>query len=78
MLYFLIQNCAILTMWFANRAGVNVGVITCIWSINPLFMAFLDFIIFGQNLRYYHMIGTILLILSAVSISLVGRYEPIF
>ena len=78
MLYFVIQNCAIMTMWFASRAGVNVGVITCIWSINPLFMSLLDFLIFGRELRYYHIIGTIALVLSALSISLVGHFDAVF
>jgi hypothetical protein len=37
---------AFLTMWFADLAKINVGVITTIWAINPLFMAILDSIIF--------------------------------
>ena len=65
-------------MWFAARAGVNVGVITCIWSISPLFIAVLDFLIYGQTLSYYHLIGLIALVLSAASISLVGKFDPIF
>ena len=67
-----------MTMWFADRAGVNVGVITCIWSINPLFMGLLDFLIFGQELKYYHIVGMAALILSVVSISFVGNYYSFY
>ena len=45
--YFMIQNLAFLTMYFAAKAKINVGVITTIWSINPLFMAFADYMIYG-------------------------------
>jgi drug/metabolite transporter (DMT)-like permease len=57
-------------MWFAARAHVNVGVIVCMWSLNPLFMAVLDFFIIGQQLEFYHIFGTIALVLCALSISL--------
>ena len=45
--YLCIQNMAMLTMFTAKLAGVNVGVIITIWSINPLFMALLDYLFFG-------------------------------
>ena len=66
------QNVAMLTMYTAKLAQVNVGVILTIWSINPLFMALLDYIFFNQSLRYYHIIGTISIVFCTVLISLSG------
>lgn len=56
-MYFLIQNMAFVSMWFAHMAQVNVGVITVIWSVHPLFVATADFFIFGQTLKYFHFVG---------------------
>ena len=50
MVYFLIQSMAFLTMWFANLAQINVGLITVIWSINPLYMAAADYFLFKTKL----------------------------
>ena len=63
---------AFLTMYFANSAGVNVGVITTIWSLNPLFMAIADYIFNNQKLHYYHIIGLISITLCCIVISLSG------
>ena len=70
--YLCIQNMAMLTMFTAKLAGVNVGVIITIWSINPLFMALLDYLFFGQKLKYYHVIGTISIVICTIVISLSG------
>lgn len=70
LVYFLIQNMAFVTMWFANLAHVNVGVITVIWSVLPLFLAIADYCIFDQKLKYYHFIGMFLIIVCTVLISL--------
>ena len=67
-----------MTMWLATKADINVGVITCIWSINPLFIAILDYFIFSYRLRYYHVIGMVSLILCGLSISLTKEFDPIF
>lgn len=57
-------------MYFANTAGVNVGVITTIWSVNPLFMAVADYLIYGQRLQYFHIIGLIAIVACTICISL--------
>lgn len=46
-LYALIMNLAFVTMWFCDLANINVGVITMIWSVSPLFMSVADYFIFG-------------------------------
>ena len=65
-------------MWFAERAKINVGVITCIWSLNPLFMAIFDWILFDVKLKYFHIIGTIALVIAVLSISFNEHFSPIF
>ena len=74
--YFCIQNLAFLTMYFANRANINVGLITTIWSVNPLFLAFMDSLIFGQKLQYFHHIGMIAIVICTIALSLSGVISP--
>ena len=69
-LYFAIQNMAFLTMWFAALAKVNVGVITVIWAINPLYMAAADYFLFKTNLKCFHLVGTILIVACTILLSL--------
>jgi drug/metabolite transporter (DMT)-like permease len=59
-------------MYFSNRAGVNVGIITTIWSLNPLFVAIADYFIFGQPLKHYHYQGLFSILVCSVIISLSG------
>ena len=61
---------AILTMWFSGLARINVGVITTIWAVNPLFLAIFDSIIFKQKLFYYHYIGMLSIVGCTLIISL--------
>lgn len=69
-LYFLIQNMAFMTMWFADLAQVNVGLITVIWSINPLYMAAVDYFLFNTKLKCFHLVGTILIVGCTILLSL--------
>ena len=59
-------------MYFASEAGINVGVITVIWSINPLLMAFFDRIIYKTQLKYYHYIGLITIMICTAIIAIMG------
>jgi len=59
-------------MYFANTAGVNVGVITTIWSLNPAFMAIADYFFNNQKLQYFHHIGLVAIICCCIVISLSG------
>ena len=63
-------------MYFANKAGVNVGVITTITSINPFFTAVLDYLLHKIVLKYYHVLGMISIVLGSVFICLNGTFEP--
>jgi len=59
-------------MFFATKAGINVGVITVIWSVNPLLMALADRIIYKTKLKYYHYIGLISILICTVIIAVYG------
>ena len=76
LIYFLIQNMAFLTMYFSALAKVNVGLITTIWSVNPLFIAIMDFIIFKQQLRYFHLLGMVAIVVCTVLLSISGVIMP--
>ena len=69
-LFFGIQSFIFLTMYYSHMADVNVGIITTIWSIQPLAAAILDFIIYQERLYLHHMIGMIFIVGSALCISL--------
>jgi drug/metabolite transporter (DMT)-like permease len=59
-------------MFFAAEAGINVGLITVIWSVNPLLMAFADYVINKQHLKSYHYVGLISIAICTVIITLLG------
>lgn len=59
-------------MYFANKAGVNVGVIMTITSYHPFLTAFVDYLIYTIDLRYYHFIGMLSIVLGSVFISMNG------
>mmetsp|Transcript_13146 Transcript_13146/g.22240 ORF Transcript_13146/g.22240 Transcript_13146/m.22240 type:complete len:147 (+) Transcript_13146:225-665(+) len=46
-LFFLIQNLAVVTLYFAERAQINSGTISTIWNACPLFTAIMDLIMFN-------------------------------
>jgi len=71
----ILQNIQIIVMWYSNLANINVGAITVIWSITPLFIAITDYILFQIKLKYNYAIGIVLMMGSAVILSL---YSLIF
>jgi drug/metabolite transporter (DMT)-like permease len=75
-LFFLIQNLAIVTLYFAERAEINSGTITTIWNAGPLFTSIMDLIMFNQAMKYYHIIGMVALVLCSVLLSLQDLIYP--
>jgi drug/metabolite transporter (DMT)-like permease len=59
----------LLCMYFAHLAGVNVGVMTAIWGVQPLFAAFLDWCIYSEPFLLSYAIGILMMIGCAVCIS---------
>ena len=45
--FFLITISKLMTIYFSHMAGINVGVITTMWAVEPLFGATIDWIING-------------------------------
>ena len=62
--------CILLNVFFAERAGINLGLITIAWRASILFGAFMDFIIFKEKLKYYHFLGLILIVSCVTLISI--------
>ena len=56
-------------MYYAHLAGVNVGVMTAIWGVQPLFAAGLDYLIYREPFLWSYLIGIIMMIACAVCIS---------
>lgn len=48
-----------------------------IWAVNPLFMAVADYLIYSQNLRWFHLVGTVSIVACAVLLSLANVIDPI-
>lgn len=68
--FFGIQASIFLTMYYCHLANVNVGIITTIWSIQPMIAGLFDYLIYGEKLNRYHLIGMVFIIVSALCISL--------
>lgn len=66
---------AFMTMFHATNAGVNTGIIITFWSVNPLFMAVMDYLLFGTKLAYYHLIGTFCIIVCTIVVNLKDVFE---
>ena len=64
-----------LTMYYSHMADVNVGIITTIWSVQPMAAAVLDYFIYGEKLMMHHLFGILFIIASALSISLSNHLE---
>ena len=62
-------------MYFAARANVNTGVIVTIWSVNPLFMAIADYIMFKQKLQWFHSVGMLMIVICVIFISMSNKGE---
>lgn len=71
-IFFGIMSSIFMTMYFSHLSGVNVGVITTIWSVQPLIAAVVDYLIYRQMLGFNHFVGMILVVLGAVSIGYSG------
>ena len=66
------QLSIVLSFSFAQRAGVNEGIITSIWALTPLFGAVFDRLAFGVKLEGRHLAGMLVMSACATCISLSG------
>lgn len=68
LVYFLVITLCQVTMFFANRSSINVGVIITIWSINPFFNSIADYFFYGEKMFYHHYIGLVCILLCSIAI----------
>ena len=67
-IYFIVMNLVYLTMYFANLAEINVGVIITIWSINPFFNSIADYYLNDEKMHYYHVIGLVSMLMCSIAV----------
>ena len=60
---------------FARRADLNIGIVTAVWSLTPFFIAVFDKIIYGSKIKFYHILGMLLVVVMALIISLPNHTE---
>lgn len=75
-MYFFNVNVVFLTVYYANRANINVASVTVMWSANPIYLAILDYLIYKNKLQFRHIIGILLLVICAILIALSGIISP--
>ena len=68
LVYFSVITLCQVTMFFANRSSINVGVIITIWSINPFFNSIADYYFYNEKMVYYHFIGLVSILLCSIAI----------
>ena len=71
-LYFFIATSKLMTIFFSHMSGLNVGVITTLWAVEPLLNAVIDWLLNGVKLGLNHVIGIILIVSGAISIGFAG------
>ena len=62
-------------MYYSHMSGVNVGIITTIWGIQPIVAATFDLIINKEPIFFYHVVGMVLCIGSGLCISFADKVE---
>ena len=68
--YVLVMNLVYITMYFANRADINVGIIITIWSLDPLYNSLASYYLYNEKLAYYHAIGLLSILLCSLALCL--------
>ena len=67
---FCIVNIMSLNLYFADKAGVNAGIMTVIWRLNVFMSAFSDRIMYKQELKYFHVVGLVSITVCVVLIGI--------
>jgi drug/metabolite transporter (DMT)-like permease len=69
LLFLLNVSSILLCMHYAHLGGVNVGVMTAIWGVQPLFAAFLDWLIYKEPFLLSYAIGIVMMIFCAIAVA---------
>lgn len=65
----------IISLHVAIRSGINQGVITCLFALQSIFLAFIGKAMFNEAIKWYHYLGIGLMTLCAVFIG-IGKSPP--
>ena len=63
-------------MYYAYLADLNKGVVSVIWGINPLFIAIIDYWLYGSRLSTRHYVSFAGLVICTLSIGFSKKIEP--
>lgn len=63
------------TFKFCKRAGLNIGIAQTIWTLAPGLSSVMDYFIYGTQLKMYHIVGIICMLLAGSCISLSNLFE---
>ena len=77
LIYQINQIFAFATMYLAQKACLNKGVVSTVWSFNPLFISFYDRLVYKTKLSTHHFFGFILLICTSLLIGFSTVLDPV-
>ena len=61
--------CILLNVYFAEKSGINLGLVTIAWRASIFIGAFLDYVLFKTKLKYYHFLGLTLIVFCVCLVS---------
>ena len=64
-----IYNTIFLTYHYSHMAGLNIGIASSVWAIAPFTSALAEWIVFGNRLQKYHVVGMNFMLTCALLIS---------
>lgn len=75
-LQILMVGSVILAFKHARSAGLNIGIITAIWSFIPFGVAALERIIYGISIKLFQIVGMLAIVVMAILVSLSDLFSP--
>ena len=66
----------VITLYLSARAEVNAGLITSIWSVTPFCFSVAERLLYKTELKVYHFIGILLIMICSVLLSLTSVIYP--
>jgi drug/metabolite transporter (DMT)-like permease len=67
------MNIVVLMMYFANKSGVNVGVIMTITSLASFLTAVFDYFLYKIKLEFKDILGMIIIVTGSICICLTPK-----
>ena len=60
----------------SRLAGLNIGIASTIWAVQPFFVAFCERVLFRVRLCFYQFVGMFFLVVMAIFIALSDLFGP--